>query len=205
MPLQANSDLGSLEPLDEAHAGPSYEDVCGLALSEQACPATDQANLAVLAAVAALDMQHAVSGRDDADTLSQDLQQLDNKLNVLIQMFATFWRQQCAFPPAHAVTVSADALRLDVTGPNDDGELLRQLESGQARSVSLYLHDALPQPLVLPLARCEVHQGGDTANWTLHFAQLSQELEDALARHVFRRHRRAVAQSRVLQPSSAGE
>lgn len=163
--------------------GPSYSDHCALILGDEDCPRSDASNLAVLSAVAALDVQFAPIKHDETDGLSQELQQLDNKINVLIQMFAGFWRQQSALPEAIPVEVSVQGLRLPAEG-------LAAPEN--TRCVRIYLHDALPQALVLPVAAVE--RQGET--WVLRFAELSSELEDALSRHVFRRHRRAVAQSK---------
>lgn len=164
--------------------GPCYEDRCALRLQAEASTVSDQANIAVLTAVSALEM-HFMPSSEESDTRGPELQQLDNKLNVLIQMFAGFWRTQCDLPAPVAVTVSADGLRFQ-TGALPE-------PAGGVRSVALYLNDALPQPLVLPVEGLLPAEAGCRE---LRFAAISEELADALSRHIFRRHRRALAQNR---------
>ncbi len=164
--------------------GPCYEDVCALRLDTGDCTVSDQANMAVLTAVSALEM-HFLPGGEESDARGPELQQLDNKLNVLIQMFAGFWRAQSELPPPVAVTVSLGGLRFDAGALEDAAQA--------PRSVALYLNDALPQPLVLPV---EEVLATDDGRRELRFAPLSEDLSDALSRHIFRRHRRALAQNR---------
>lgn len=59
------------------------------------------------------------------------------------------------------------------------------------------LADWLPSPLILPatVLACDTEVDGITRAW-LHFGPLSPALEAALERHLFRVHRRAVAESR---------
>ncbi len=164
--------------------GPCYEDRCALRLQDGDAMVSDQANIGVLTAVSALEMHFTPTG-EESDTRGPELQQLDNKLNVLIQMFAGFWRAQCALPAPVAVTVSLDGLRFDADALPEP--------AGPTRSVALYLNDVLPQPLVLPVEQLSPAVDGRRE---LRFAALSEELTEALSRHIFRRHRRALAQNR---------
>ena len=170
----------AMSPVD----GPSYDDLCVLQLSSEDCSASEHANLAVLTAVGALEMHTASSGAEDNDGRSAEFQHLDNKLNVLIRMFAGFWRQQMDLPPPVAVTVSAHGLNFALDGLDVPDSV---------KSLNLYLNDALPQALELPVASCETT---DEGLCVIEFGELSDDLADGLSRHIFRRHRRALAQNR---------
>ena len=73
----------------------------------------------------------------------------------------------------------------------------RPLPVGTGGRLRVRPADWLPSPLVLPatVLACDVDADGATRAW-LRFGPLSPALEAALERHLFRVHRRAVAESR---------
>lgn len=164
---------------------PSYTDACALTLSAGPCAQSDELNLAVLTAVSALDAQFSSHAGDEGESRSAELQQLDAKMNVLIQMFAGFWRQQCRLPDPVPVEIMATGLRIPravLNWPDTVG------------GVELYLHAAMPQALKLDVTHCAPDP--ERAGMMLLRFALSDDLENALSRHVFRHHRRSVARLR---------
>ena len=71
---------------------------------------------------------------------------------------------------------------------------------GDSGVLSLYLHPAIPMPLLLPGHMVDSIED-DAGQW-LRFepAALSEAESDALARHVFRHHRRGIAAARQTGP-----
>ncbi len=173
---------------------PCYQDHCSVELSAQACDDCDASNLAVLAAINALEAQPPPHVQEDTEGRLQEWQYIDAKLNVLIQMFAGFWRQQCDLPTPVRIELSASGLCLPATLPRP---------ASPARSVRLYLHPALPQALQLPVGR--LHADPEAPGMLrLEFGEIADEVDDALSRHVFRHHRRALAQARQASNLHSG-
>lgn len=165
---------------------PSYTDQCALKLHPSRCAQTDEMNIGVLAAISALETQLAPGmPGDEGDLRQQELVQLESKINVLIQMFAGFWAQQCQLPSPVPMEISARGLRIAESALSWPDEV---------RAIELYLHPALPQPMKLNILACRPDP--DRAGHILLDFMLSEDLENALARHVFRRHRRDVARMR---------
>jgi hypothetical protein len=122
--------------------------------------------------------------------------------------------EQPADHALHRIEAKIDLLTVLIAGLGtlDDGDSLRSLQ-WSARGASLVIDapvaigtigrfrvkpaDWLPSPLVLPatVLACEADTAGETRVW-LEFGPLSPALEAALERHLFRIHRRSVAESR---------
>jgi hypothetical protein len=149
-------------------------------------------NVEVLVADASLDDQRLPGEKRDEDhALAEDLQRVEFKLNVLIQLVARLMKRDGETP-------SARSLRLHATG-------LEWLDDGDAPEagiglVTLYVSRHFPQPLVLPGQFSAAHVDAH-GRWTRFvFAALTPPVEEMLARLIFRHHRRAIAGTRTSRP-----
>ena len=117
---------------------------------------------------------------EDDPQLAAQLQRLDQKLDLLLSLVGEWLARELTLPAPQPV-------RLGVRG------VLWQtaLQPGPGR-VSLYLQPALPVALQLPAQLHTLPDGQALAE----FQGLDPQLTDALERHIFRQHRRAVALAR---------
>ncbi|WP_273453904.1 PilZ domain-containing protein [Nevskia ramosa] len=136
-------------------------------------------NLRVLAAVALLDEQRG-SGTtaDENSPIDAEIARLNQKLNLVIDLLGFLVSQ-------NAPAAEARRVRLSWQGLVFSGEQAL----GDIGLVSLRLNRSVPQPLVWP-ARI-VHVDGDERHAC--FEAFGDALQTALERHVFLRHRRAIA------------
>lgn len=113
-----------------------------------------------------------------------ELQHLDHKLNLIIQMLGQMMQASQSRPPLHLLRLGADFVAWQQS----------QLQAGSQGTIELYLFDEM----VLPIkAQVEIFQVTD--GWS--YARFSGPGEEALSaweRWVFRQHRRAVAQQREV-------
>jgi hypothetical protein len=149
-------------------------------------------NVEVLVADASLDEQRLPGEKRDEDhALAEDIQRVEFKLNVLIQLVARLLKRDDEAP-------SPRSLRLHATGLEwlDD----RAAPEAGIGVVTLYVSRHFPQPLVLPgqfsPARADEH--GRWSRFT--FGALTPPVEEMLARLIFRHHRRAIAGTRTPRP-----
>ncbi len=124
--------------------------------------------------------------RDEVDPGAAELARVEAKLDLVLALLASVVSaQQPALAPV-AMRWSRHGARLLAAAP----------PAGDVGRLRVALDPRLPQPLELP-ARVIAHaeEGGGVRLW-LRFESLDPALEAALERHVFRRHRRAVAEAR---------
>lgn len=149
-------------------------------------------NLYVLEAVAAVEDN--VPGRlhEEQPELQLELQRLDAKLQLLMDMVARLLRRDESFPQRHAVRIAVDLI--EVAGD------LPGMSIGAEGLLSLHLHPAIPAALQLS-GRVVDDTRDDEGHW-LHFqaGSLSDPEKEALSRHVFRHHRRGIAAARQAGP-----
>jgi hypothetical protein len=144
-------------------------------------------NLRVLAAVALLDEQRGSNAAtDDASPIDAEIVRLNQKLNLVIDLLGFLVNQ-------HAPTADARRVRLSWQGLVFSGEQAL----GELGLVGLRLNRSVPQPLVWP-ARI-VHIDGDERH--ARFEPFGDAVQAALERHVFLRHRRAIAGTRKSSAS----
>ena len=115
------------------------------------------------------------------------LQRLEAKVDLLMALVASLCADQHNDPP-QSLQWSARGASLPVPAP---------VAVGSEGWFRVRPADGLPSPLVLPatVLACGSAADGSTRVW-LRFGPLSQGLRGALERHLFRVHRRAVAESR---------
>ncbi len=147
-------------------------------------------NRRVLDAVSVLEEYHGDSEAASTmtmGTMTHEIARLDAKLDLLLVVLGKLLRQQAPLPPAVRLRLSASALTWIAAEPPPDG---------QTGWVSLYLNELVPEPLTLPgRATSVLAEGGE--RWVeVRFAELPAGLQDSLEKHVFRHHRRAIAEAR---------
>lgn len=115
------------------------------------------------------------------------LQRMEAKIDLLTLLVAGLSPGADA-DPLQSLQWSARGARLGVERP---------LPAGTAGLFRIRLADWLPSPLLLPatVIACQTDAAGASNAW-LRFDPLSPALQAALERHLFRIHRRAIAESR---------
>lgn len=124
---------------------------------------------------------------DESGDVAQELQRMDAKLNLLLELLAERLRPD-GLPPERVLRFNARGMCWESPEVPPGGTLLR---------LECYLCARIPRPLVLFGRVVDSHalqDGGSRA--VVEFLGLSSGLVDALERLVFRRHRREVAQLR---------
>lgn len=115
------------------------------------------------------------------------MHRVEAKLQLLLEMVGALVARQCDLPAGQPLRWSRLGLNITTDSPASIGE---------TGLVQLQLLPWLPQLLTLP---CQVlassAEDGQQKLW-LAITPLSQSLESALERHLFRRHRRAISVTR---------
>lgn len=147
-------------------------------------------NVEVLIADASLDEQRPSKEKkhDDDQALAEDLQRVELKLNVLIQMVARLMKRDDAVPAPRSFRMSSTGIewRADGSEPQHG-----------AGVVTVYVSRHFPQPLQLPGNFAGVHSD-EFGRWAhFEFAGLAPPVEDMLSKLIFRHHRRAIAGTRA--------
>lgn len=127
---------------------------------------------------------------EDKKEASAAVQRVNAKLDLMLALLGRLVRQSMQMPPPRAVRWSARGLRLEL--PTASG-----YPAGATGMVALQASDWLPDRLELPatvLGEAELEPGRH-ALW-LAFPTLTAGLAEALERHLFRLHRRQIAESR---------
>ena len=148
----------------------------------------------VLVADASLDEQrpHQEKKSDEEPEFAEDLQRLEMKLNVLIQLVARLLNRGSSLPVVRSIRFHAQGLEWRV----DDEEV----QPGVGL-VHVHVSRYFPQPLVLPGRIVGVHGDGEGRWVRFEFEGLSPLVVDLLERMIFRHHRRLVAGTRTAPRS----
>ena len=147
-------------------------------------------NQQVLVADASLDEQRPLGPdkkNDDEHELAEDLQRLEFKVNVLIQLVARLLKRGGDLPPVRSVRLRSRGLEWLLEG--------EAVPPGCAL-VSLHVSRHFPQPLLLPGRVVGQHADGEGEWLRFAFDGLSPSVTELLERLVFRHHRRSVAGTR---------
>lgn len=147
-------------------------------------------NLAVLQSVAA--MEEGVSQRlhEEQPELHHELERMGARLDLLLDMVSRLLQQSEVEVAPRSAVMAVERLRFEVAGD--------EVEPGQAGVMRLYLHSAVRQPLALAGHIVSVSGEGSEGAWAeFQPLPLSGRLRDALSQHVFRHHRRMIAEQRA--------
>jgi hypothetical protein len=140
----------------------------------------------VLVADASLDEQRAFTEKksDEEHELAEELQRVEFKVNVLIQLVARLLKQSSALPPVRSFRLNAHGLEWLPGG--------EEVLPG-AGLVALHVSRHFPQPLLLPGRIVGQHNDAEGEWARFAFEGLTPSVVELLERHVFRHHRRLVA------------
>lgn len=146
----------------------------------------NERNLHVLRTLLSLDDRRVDSTADDDDPVLQELQRMDSKINVLLDIVDRLLLPVSLLPARHSVRFNAVGMTLpsSVLPANAENLLLR-----------LHFDTCRALPLELP---ARLGHAADPQNTFVYFCELSELVEDGLERFVFCHHRRKVAEARLL-------
>jgi hypothetical protein len=144
----------------------------------------NERNLHVLRTLASLDERRLENGSDDDSPVMQELQRLDSKINVLLDIVDRLLMPTALLPARHPVRFNA----VGVTVPES------LLPSGDSLLVQLHFDTCRALPLELP---SRLGRRSDDGQAFVYFCELSELVEDGLERFVFCHHRRKVAEARL--------
>jgi hypothetical protein len=149
------------------------------------------AGAALLRALAVLETPVPEVERDISSASGKAMERLEAKLDLALSLMTQLARQHAELPPLHRIVLRAQSLEwLGETVPATQQLVL----------VSLHISPKLPQALVLPaLVTGVALQDHGASRVRADFADLSEEMEEWLARTLFRFHRRSIQQSHSRQ------
>jgi Atypical PilZ domain, cyclic di-GMP receptor len=147
-------------------------------------------NQQVLVADASLDDQRALVEKkpDEEHELAEDVQRLEFKVNVLIQLVAQLVSNNSATPPVTSVRLYGNGL---------DWLLRGEAVPDGVGIVALHVSRHFPQPLRLPGRIVGSYDDGEGRWVRFAFERLTPVVVELLERLVFRHHRRLVAGTRT--------
>jgi hypothetical protein len=123
---------------------------------------------------------------DEPSAAELEMQRVQQKLNLLLELVGGFLGQQAARPPAVPLRLSWRGVVWQGGG----------LQMGAAGMVELYLSPMLPQPLRWPARIAATGAGAAEGETHAEFAPAPDFCQAALERHVFQQHRRQIAETR---------
>lgn len=159
---------------------------------EQSLLSLNDHNESVLRSVLSLEEvinEHAEEGA----VAAQELGRIEAKVNLVLDLLAQLIAVQSHIPPKAAVCLGADFLEWSTA---------MVPQPGQWVEVEIYLHPSFPRALRLV---GEVHPATGrlpAPAVAVTFSGLSEPVQDALEKLIFRHHRRTVAQSRARRSIS---
>jgi hypothetical protein len=144
----------------------------------------NERNLHVLRTLASLDERRTENGNDDDSPIMQELQRMDSKINVLLDIVDRLLMPVTLLPSRHPVRFNA----VGVTLPEN------LLPAGDSLLLRLHVDTCRALPLELPSRFGRRWSDGHAF---VYFCELSELVEDGLERFVFCHHRRKVAEARL--------
>lgn len=128
---------------------------------------------------------------EDHGPAAEALRRVEAKVDLLVGLVASLAQRDLPVDPPRPMQWSERGIAVEL--PVGDAVVF---VPGAAAVVRIGLSDTLPQPLVLPVTVLAVEPSPAGRRLWLRFDGLTPSLESLLGRHLFRVHRRAVAESR---------
>ncbi|MDG2526536.1 PilZ domain-containing protein [Stenotrophomonas sp. HITSZ_GD] len=136
-------------------------------------------------------------GHEERGELPLLVQRMDAKLDLMLALLGRLARQGGQELPLRPVRWSRRGMRLETGGRSG-------AQAGAAGVLSLQPGDWLPEAIDLPVTvLAEAASGTGGCFLWLRFDPLDAGLEAALERHLFRLHRRQIAEARRARPDPA--
>jgi hypothetical protein len=184
MEEQGEESLGSGLVLEE------YLPIAWAAQSAQPDPmrltSLQSANERVLNTVLALEDSFPEAGEEHTGTTSE-LQRLDFKVTLLLDLVGQVLVHQLSVPPRAAVRLGADRIEWASTNPP---------AVGQSIAVQIYLNLRFPRPVNLLARVASLDAGAKGTIVHAVFEDFGKPLKDTLEKLIFRSHRRRIASQR---------
>ena len=125
------------------------------------------------------------------EALMQEIDRLDQKLNLMTELLAVLVRREVVVPEPQPFRLSSAGVSFEYS----EAELVTD---GDWVKVSLFLLANMPRPLEFAARVVASNSDFVPNDWlTLSFEQVSEVVESALDRLVFKHHRREVAMRRA--------
>lgn len=145
---------------------------------------TEVGNQNILRIVMGLD-EGAYEAVDESAELNHEIQRLDFKVNIILELVAQLVSRDTKLPNAVDFKLSADALEwICVTSPPI---------SGQAIQVKIYLDPRFPTPLIFNGNVVSVTHEAERHRVKLEMEANDELTQESLEKYIFRCHRRQIA------------
>ncbi|MGH8313992.1 MAG: PilZ domain-containing protein [Steroidobacterales bacterium] len=144
-------------------------------------------NHQILQIDASLEERHPVDAKDDDPVMRHELERLESKLNVIMQMLSRLLSRENVLPPDRKFRLAGDGIEWD----NDAA-----LKVDSLGVVGLHISRTLPYPLQLPGKVVGCHASGAKFRVAFVFEGVAANVIELLEKMIFRHHRRAVADAR---------
>jgi len=155
----------------------------------------EASNLAVLQGVTAVEEGASHRLREEQPELYQEVERLNARLDLLIDMVGRMMADQRQDSPTRQVRLAVEQVEF-VAKPE-------YAAPGQRGLLALQLHVSVPEPLRLPGEIVSEQTDSADRRWVLFKPlEMSSRLNDALDQLVFRHHRRNIAEQRSRRSSS---
>lgn len=148
------------------------------------------ANEEVLRSIATLDEFHVDVQDENGGYASADLSRIEYKIDLLLDMVTRLVVRETTMPDAVPITLGSAGIEWSSPMPPEADSLLE---------LSLYLHHKYPRPLVVVGRVADVTPlDGEEEGYLVRliFEAMSDAVQSALEKLIFRQHRRSVAHSR---------
>lgn len=150
----------------------------------------EQTNLAVLRCVAAIETGVSSSLREEQPELYHELERLGARLDLLLELVGRMSEQSLEQLEPRSLIMALERMRFH--------PVPAEVEPGRAGTLRIFLHPAVPQPLALPGRLSALKPDSAGLIWAeFEPLPMSERLRDALEQHVFRHHRRMIAEQRA--------
>ncbi len=146
-------------------------------------PQQQQANEEILRVILSLDEHHHVEASDENPEYAHEIQRLESKINLILELVSQVLARQLQLPEALAVRLSAHEIEWQTAAAP---------AIGSALLIEAYLCPRYPRPLMLPATVKE----SSGARVRAVFDDLGVPVQDLLEKLIFRHHRRLIAASR---------
>lgn len=170
-----------------------YEDVIPLrwsvvtaALTEAQQARLQETNEEALRIIAALD-EHPAESSNEHDAVAQELQRLDFKLNMVLDLVGQLLSQHLVLPAPAPVRLGPNSIEWDAPAVPDAGGLV---------NVEIFLSRKYPRAITLHGRVRQVNALGGARRVQVMFESVSALVQQSLEKFIFRHHRRRIAHAR---------
>ena len=144
-------------------------------------------NQQILLLDASLEERHPVDPKDDDVVMRHELERIESKLNVVMQLLSRLLSRDNVLPVDRKFRLAGDGIEWDHDAA---------LKVDSPGVVLLHINRSLPYPLQLAGKVVGCHQGEGKARVAFVFEGVGANVIELLEKMIFRHHRRAIADAR---------